>query len=79
MKIDRTAWADAYKLHAEALDRLGQMEREAFWLSFHEKAQEIAAQHGNGALILALIVAVFEDVEAADKGRRNDNITQKGA
>ena len=79
MKINRTAWTEAYKFHAEALKKLGQMELEAFWEWMGDRMVEISNEHGNCALIMALMIAVFEDVEAADKERRNDTITQKGA
>ena len=79
MTIDRTAWADAYKFHAAAIGKLGQMEQEPFWEWMAARMIEISNANGNGALIMALLLAVFEDVEAADKERRNDTITQKGA
>lgn len=79
MKIDRSAWVTAYKFHKEALEKLGQMEQEPFWEWMAARMIEISNANGNGALIMALLLAVFEDVEAADKERRNDIITQKGA
>lgn len=79
MQIDRSAWADAYKFHATALEKLGQMEQEPFWEWMAARMVEISDEHGNGALIMALMLAVFEDVEAASKERRNDTITEKGA
>ena len=79
MKIDRSTWVTAYKFHKEALEKLGQMEQEPFWEWMAARMIEISNANGNGALIMALLLAVFEDVEAADKERRNDSITQKGA
>lgn len=70
MNIDRTAWADAYKFHSEALEKLGQMEQDPFWEWMAARMIEISNEHSNGALIMALLIAVFEDVEAADKAAR---------
>lgn len=78
MKIDRSTWVTAYKFHKEALEKLGQMEQEPFWEWMAARMIEISNANGNGALIMALLIAVFEDVEAADKERRNDTNTQKG-
>ena len=79
MKIDRTAWSIAYHFHKEAVTKLAQMEQEAFWSWFIDEMLETSRSHGNTPLIMALLLAVFEDVEAADKERGNDTITQKGA
>lgn len=76
---NRSTWETAYNFHAEALEKLGQMEQEPFWEWMAARMIEISNANGNGALIMALLLAVFEDVEAADKERRNDTIIQKGA
>lgn len=75
----RTLWIAVCHFHEEALERLGQMERGAFWDWMAARMVEISNAHGNGELITALLLAVFEDVEAADKKRRDDTITVKGA
>lgn len=79
MTDDRTTWAEAYKFHSAAIKKLGQMEEAPFWEWMAARMVEISNANGNGALIMALLIAVFEDVEAASKERRNDTITQKGA
>lgn len=79
MTADRSTWVTAYKFHKEALEKLDKMEETPFWEWMAAKMVEISNANGNGALIMALLIAVFEDVEAADKERRNDTITQKGA
>lgn len=71
MMINRTAWADAYKFHAEALEKLGQMEQEPFWEWMAARMVEISNEHGNGALIMSLMIAIFEDMEAVDKAREH--------
>ena len=60
---NRAAWSDCSKLHTAAVMQLGQMEQEAFWNWYHDEAMKIANKHDNGALILALLLAVFEDIE----------------
>lgn len=72
MMIDRAAWGDAYKLHAAALEKLGQMEQEAFWDWMASQMIETSNAHGNSVLIMALLVAVFEVVETADKNHYNE-------
>lgn len=79
MTIDRTAWTDAYQFNAEAVERLEQMEPEVFWEWMAARVLEIASAHNNNPLTMGLLIAVFEDMEAASKERRNDIITQKGA
>lgn len=69
MMIDRKCWAEAYRLHAAALDKLAQTEQGAFWEWYHAQALQIAADNGNSTLIQGLLLAVFEDVEATDKVR----------
>ena len=64
--IDRAAWADAYRLHDQSLQKLGKLDQDSFWNWYHDNAQQIALTHGNGALIVALLLAVFDDVEARD-------------
>lgn len=71
MQIDRTAWADAYKFHAEALEKLGEMEQGAFWEWMGAKMIEVSNANGNGALIMALLFAVFDDLEQHDKAREH--------
>ena len=71
MTIDRAAWADAYRFHVEALEKLGQLETDAFWEWAAAKMVEISNAHGNSQLIMGLLIAVFEDVEAADKAARD--------
>lgn len=78
MTIDRTAWTDAYQFNAEAVERLEQMEQEVFWEWMAARVLEIANMHNNDPLTMGLLVAVFEDMEAASKERRNHTIT-KGA
>ena len=78
MTADRSTWTTAYKFHKEALEKLGRMEEIPFWEWMAARMVEIANANGNGALIMALLIAVFEDVEAAYKERRNDTNTKKG-
>lgn len=73
MKIDRTAWAVAYRFHEEALDKLGSMKQELFWEWFSREMLQISADNGNSALIMALLLAVFEDLEARDRDRSRLN------
>ena len=75
MTADRSAWTAARRFHEEAITRLEQMEQDPFWEWMGAKMIEVSNAHGNGALIMALLIAVFEDVEAADKERRNNTIT----
>ena len=70
MTADRSTWTTAYKFHKEALEKLGQMEQEPFWEWMAARMIEISNANGNGALIMALLIAVFEDVEAANKAAR---------
>ena len=58
MKIDRSTWVTAYKFHKEALEKLGQMEQEPFWEWMAARMIEISNANGNGALIMALLLAV---------------------
>ena len=64
MNSMRAEWTEAYKFHAAALKKLGTMEQRAFWTWYHQKAIEIANTYNNTALILGLLVAIFENVEA---------------
>lgn len=70
MKIDRSAWAAAYNFHKEALEKQSTIDRESFWEWMGAKMLEISNTNGNGALIMALLIAVYEDVEAVDKAER---------
>lgn len=71
MTIDRAAWADAYRFHVEAIEKLGQMEQEPFWAWATDRLIEISNAHGNSPLIMGLLIAVFEDLEALDKATRD--------
>ena len=71
MQQNKPAWRDAYNLHTEALVRLDQMDQEPFWSWYHDQMQRIAQAHNNNALILALLYAVFEDLEHTIKEREN--------
>lgn len=78
MSINREVWADSYRFHVEAIQKHNQMKEEPFWEWMAAKVLEIANAHNNDPLTVGLLVAVFEDMEAASKERRNDIIT-KGA
>lgn len=71
MTIDRAAWADSYRFHAEALEKLGQMRQDPFWEWVAARMIEISNAHGNRTIIMGLLIAVFEDLEAADKAARD--------
>ena len=79
MKINRSAWTDAYRFHAEALEKLGEGSPEGeYWTWFHTRAKDVALSHHNGALILALMIAVFDDIE--QRGTHADQTdTEKSA
>lgn len=64
---DCTAWAEASKFHAIAVEKLGQMEQEPFWEWIAAKMIDISNANGNGPLIMALLIAIFEDIEAREK------------
>lgn len=61
MNNSAAAWADAYKLHQAAVECMGRKEPADFWNWYHEEAYKIANKHANGPLILALLMAVFDD------------------
>lgn len=64
--IDREAWADAYRFHQAAIETMPTMDITSYWVWFHATEQQISGKHGDTPLIQNLLVAVYEDVEAAD-------------
>lgn len=66
--IDRKAkaWADAYRFHQAAIETMPTMDITNYWVWFHATEQQISEKHGDTPLIQNLLVAVYEDVEAAD-------------
>lgn len=70
MQIDRSAWADAYNFEAEALKTLPNMGQDDFWVWYHTRQAEVIDKHNNSPLIQNLMLAVFEEVEAADTATR---------
>lgn len=70
MEIDRSAWADAYNFEAVALKTLPNMGQDDFWVWYHTRQAEIIDKHSNSPLIQNLMLAVFEEVEAADDAIR---------
>lgn len=67
MKIDRSAWASAYRFHAAAIEKRPQMESEAFWEWMAARMLEISNEHSNSPLIMGLMIAVFDDLEQIEK------------
>lgn len=68
---NRAAWASAYQFHSEAVEKLDRMEQGSFWEWFHDSMMEVVNTQGNGPLIMALCIAVFDDLEQRDKGREH--------
>lgn len=78
-ETDRTAWAAAYRFHEAAVARYGTMEQDPFWEWMAAQLIEISNAHDNGALIVALLIAVFDDLEQRDRAARQDPAPVKSA
>lgn len=72
MKVNRAAWADAYNFHVKALGVIPTMNQDDFWVWYHTEAQKVIEKHNNSPLIQNLMLAVFEDTEAADIAKQQN-------